>query len=78
MPQIIADRLTEKQIANVSKCIEKGGNILIEGQTDLAEALGIEYTGQTISDNGGYQVDYPDWMIRWPRLERLPEISVAG
>lgn len=76
VPQIIADRLTEKQIANVSKCIEKGGNILIEGQTDLAKALGIEYTGKTISDNGGYQVDYPDRIIRWPRLERLPEIVV--
>jgi hypothetical protein len=77
VPKVIADHLTEKQITNVSKCIKKGGNILIEGQTDLAEALGIEYTGETISANSGYQVDYPDRIIRWPKLERIAEILVA-
>ncbi len=65
VPYAAVERLENPLFSQLVEWVRKGGNVILDGKTDFALELGLQFTGSTISLTGLRERLYPEERIIW-------------
>jgi uncharacterized protein YdaL len=76
VPFAVADSLPPEQIAAIGKFVAAGGNIIMDGRTDFAEAFGIVFAQSRLQVRGLRDRIFPEERIAWQYAELISKFDV--
>jgi uncharacterized protein YdaL len=68
VPNPSARTLSSDEVAAIGRFVRQGGDIVIDGRSALAQALGLAYTGRTASAGSIIDRAAPEAQLRWRPL----------
>ncbi len=70
-PAAIAPQLSPQQQEMALAHLRAGGRLLLAGRSPLAERLGVEFAGRTVTVSQANDLNYPERFLRWNPAEKM-------
>ncbi len=77
VPFAVADSLNDSDIASLGNFVSSGGNLILDGRTDLAEDFGIQFDASRLSVRGIHDHIFPEERIAWQYSELVSKFDVS-
>ncbi len=78
VPQAAARRLEREGVNALLDFVERGGALITEGRSELAESLGFRFDGRTVLVGEVREHSLPGQTLRWNPAVEAPVVSAEG
>jgi uncharacterized protein YdaL len=75
IPYVIADSLSDNDVASVDSFVTSGGNLILDGRTDLAEDFGFRFASSRLTIRGVRDRLFPEERIAWQYSELVTKFD---